>query len=308
MKTRGEGISIQEVVHECRELTKAGLRPIIESKMKAAFGKQWETKAGLQAAAGSNPADMQGLLRVLIEHWTEVFEKALPRSARSHVFELRDWRNHVAHENAMDLDDTARMVDTAKRLLKAVGAKQAVEMEALWLRVLAAILNEPLSAARLAKPKPAAASEVAAGAPTESGDDAGAPDWKQCIEQVGVRLKAKLERKSGRCAHSMNGKHAVCCLVSKQYPDDRYWWTIHARQLEEILVSQSAFVAFACGSADSIAVIPIEDFRAFLPQLNPKKGGATGDGWHVHIQHDETGWWLLLTGRDNRASVTKYFK
>ena len=129
-------ISIDAIVRQCTDLLKAGLQPFIEREMKRVYNKDWESRSGCQIVDGSPHWDLQALLKTMLLNWQPVFESCLPVLARSLVFDLKDWRNRVAHEHAITSKDASRMVDTGARLLKAIGAPQTSELERLHLTVV----------------------------------------------------------------------------------------------------------------------------------------------------------------------------
>ena len=67
--------------------------------MRKVYGQGWETWAGGELLAGTPHWDLQALLKTVIVNWQPVFDKSLPRTDRNLEFELKDWRNHVAHEH-----------------------------------------------------------------------------------------------------------------------------------------------------------------------------------------------------------------
>ena len=61
--------------------------------------------------------------------WNVVFRKTLGQAERTLVSELRDVRNRWAHQKPFSSDDAYRALDSAGRLLTAVSAPQAEELE-----------------------------------------------------------------------------------------------------------------------------------------------------------------------------------
>ena len=125
------------------ELLRAGLAPFVEREFKAAFGPGFAAEAarflGDERPAGRRPVaewDAAALLKVMWDAWNEVFRRTLGYAERSLVSELRDWRNRWAHQEAFSGDDTYRVLDSIARLLGAVSAPQAEEVERMKMELL----------------------------------------------------------------------------------------------------------------------------------------------------------------------------
>jgi predicted AAA+ superfamily ATPase len=131
-------------VGKALELLRDGLRPFIERELSAKLGKYWITKAteGWQHdLAWPEGADLPNLdaallLRVMWEQWNEVFRTTLGFAERSLVSELREVRNQWAHQSAFSTDDAYRALDSAARLLAAISAPQADEVEKMKMELL----------------------------------------------------------------------------------------------------------------------------------------------------------------------------
>lgn len=121
-------------VEQALELLNRGLRPYVEREMKSVYGAaKWEKQA--LVALGDKPLlkagtwDTSALLSVMIGEWQNVFKRNLSATDRSIVGEMRDVRNKWAHQEPFTIDDTYRVFDNVHRLLHAVGAKEAIELE-----------------------------------------------------------------------------------------------------------------------------------------------------------------------------------
>ena len=75
--------------------------------------------------------DSAALLKLMWDRWNEVFRETLGHAERSLVSELRNVRNDWAHQQAFSGDDTYRALDSTARLLTAVSAPQADDIEKL---------------------------------------------------------------------------------------------------------------------------------------------------------------------------------
>ena len=120
------------------ELLRDGLVPFVEQELKAEFGKeQWLMEArqvlrderDLKVVKGKPRWEVLVLLVVMWEHWHRVFKKTLGHAERSLVSELRTVRNDWAHQQPFTTDDAYRAYDSMHRLLKAVSAPQASEID-----------------------------------------------------------------------------------------------------------------------------------------------------------------------------------
>lgn len=104
-------------------LTREGLEPFVEHRLKAIFGGDWSAEiARAQYAPPSSRPDLQALLKTIIHHWNDTFRDcfdfATRSRARSYVSLVRDARNDHAH-HAGDIDDAAalRYLDAMHELL-----------------------------------------------------------------------------------------------------------------------------------------------------------------------------------------------
>lgn len=131
-------ISNHERVGRALNLLRDGLYPYIEREMRAIHGDRW-----LIPASASLPdhyvtrrevqdvlkEDVSALLMVMWEQWNNVFRNTLGRTERSIVSELRDTRNDWAHKSTFSTDDAYRALDSMARLLTAISAPEADQVE-----------------------------------------------------------------------------------------------------------------------------------------------------------------------------------
>ena len=80
--------------------------------------------------------------RVMWNQWNDVFQKTLGQAERTLVSELRDVRNSWAHQKPFSTDDAYRALDSAGRLLTAVSAPQAEEIEKIKMELLRVRFDE----------------------------------------------------------------------------------------------------------------------------------------------------------------------
>jgi Swt1-like HEPN len=126
-------------ITEALDILREGLRPFIDGEMRDARGNRW-----FEEALETHPSsikrslnDVHTLLGILENNWNSVFGRKLGRLERSVVNELREHRNHWAHQEGFSDNDAYRVVDSAERILNKIGAsRESVAMRDLRLEVL----------------------------------------------------------------------------------------------------------------------------------------------------------------------------
>jgi len=136
-------ITNHERVGKALELLKTGLGPFVEREMKNVFKDRVSEEAkrflGPDRLHEKKPLDQwdaSALLKLMWDSWNEVFRLTLGHTERSLVSELRQHRNQWAHQETFSSDDTYRVLDSASRLLTAVSAPQADEIEKMKTELL----------------------------------------------------------------------------------------------------------------------------------------------------------------------------
>ncbi|NMC03046.1 MAG: ATP-binding protein, partial [Chloroflexi bacterium] len=105
------------------------------------------------------------------EQWNEVFKKTLGFSERSLVSELREVRNRWAHQEPFTTDDAYRALDSASRLLTAISAPQAADLEKMKLELLRLRFDEQVRGER----------RKSAGAAVESAVTGALKPWREVV-------------------------------------------------------------------------------------------------------------------------------
>ena len=124
---------------EALALLNEGLLPFVKRELLTVYGEKWEAEArrALRSDRGAVKAankrginwDTHNLLSIMWDQWNAVFRNTLGHAERSLVSELRDIRNRWAHQTSFSSDDAYRAFDSIGRLLAAVSAPQAKELE-----------------------------------------------------------------------------------------------------------------------------------------------------------------------------------
>ena len=133
----------QERVGKAMELLREGIAPYVEREVQAAVKAGSVRMDAIRRFAddpmlGQKPIgkwDAAGLLKLTWETWNDVFARTLGRAERSLVQELRDVRNKWAHQDPFSSDDTDRALDSMARLLTAMSAAQADEVNKMKMEL-----------------------------------------------------------------------------------------------------------------------------------------------------------------------------
>lgn len=142
-------ITNHERVGKALDLLKNGLAPFIEREFKTKFGTNWafemrdvltDTRLGVNKDEAIH--DVAVLLVVMDRKWGDVFRQILGKTERSLVNELLAIRNRWAHQESFSSDDAYRALDSAGRLLAAVTAPQADEVEKMKMELLRVRFDE----------------------------------------------------------------------------------------------------------------------------------------------------------------------
>lgn len=136
-------ISNQERVGKALEVLRQGLAPFVEREVRSRIEAGSLRPEALRRIAedpklGNKPItewDVAALLKLMWDAWNEVFGRTLGRAERSLVQELRDWRNKWAHQEPFSSDDADRALDSMARLLAAVSAPEADEVNRMKLEL-----------------------------------------------------------------------------------------------------------------------------------------------------------------------------
>lgn len=143
-------VTNHERVGKALELLKTGLAPFVEREIKSAVAVNTLSMARVKGFVDdpklANKSildwDAAALLKLMGETWNDVFRRILGHSERSLVSEIREWRNKWAHQDPISGDDAYRALDSVGRLLTAVSAAQADDVEKMKMELLRVRFDE----------------------------------------------------------------------------------------------------------------------------------------------------------------------
>ncbi len=136
-------ITNHERVGKALASLKKGLGPFAEREFKHIYKGQAQKE--IRQMVADDRINMDGpmaqwdvavLLKLMWDSWNTVFRLTLGHTERSLVSELRDIRNKWAHQEAFTGDNTYRALDSAARLLTAVSAPEADDIERMKMELL----------------------------------------------------------------------------------------------------------------------------------------------------------------------------
>jgi predicted AAA+ superfamily ATPase len=136
-------VTNQERVGKAMDLLRQGLAPFIEREVQekvriGAVNMDTVRRFSEDPTLAKKPIaqwDAAGLLKLMWETWNDVFRSTLGVSERNLVSELRGWRNKWAHQERYSSRDAERALDSAARLLTAISAPEAEEIEKIMLEL-----------------------------------------------------------------------------------------------------------------------------------------------------------------------------
>ncbi len=176
-------ITNHERVGKMLELLTAGLAPYVERELSpgsagvspALFEAIKRELAATQLSLPGTPEkpqwDAAAILVTLWNEWNNVFRKTLGHVERSLVSELREVRNRWAHQRPFSTDDAYRALDSAARLLTAVSAPEADELEKMKMELLRVRFDEQVRTER----------RKTAGTTIETQAQSGLKPWREVV-------------------------------------------------------------------------------------------------------------------------------
>jgi len=172
-------VTNQERIATALNLLKEGLQPYVERELKAQYKDRWlefarQNVKGVSLSSNGETVhwDASAILVVMRNEWQNVFKQRLGQAERSYVGELIEVRNAWAHQQPFSSDDTDRALDTAARMLAAVSAPQAREVEQMKRELRRVVTDEQTRQVQR---------RVAAATTVEGAPQAGLRPWRELM-------------------------------------------------------------------------------------------------------------------------------
>lgn len=128
----------------------------------------------------------------------------------------------------------------------------------------------------------------------------------ECVLRIERTLGTSLIKQSRASFASADRAVRVVCAISRFHQRvRRFWFAFHPHQQEFLEGAEKAFVAFGCGDAGKVLLIPLGDFVPWLENFN-RTEKPDRHYWHVKIR--ETGNKFAMNGRAGTKDIdiTKY--
>jgi hypothetical protein len=104
------------------------LKPWLEAYVAHAIGVATLERLLADPRRRGRTADMQQLIRVVLEQWDRVFKPRLRPIVRTYLHEVNDFRNRWAHEESFSREDVERARSTVRLVAEALGAPPTVSI------------------------------------------------------------------------------------------------------------------------------------------------------------------------------------
>ena len=130
-----------------------------------------------------------------------------------------------------------------------------------------------------------------------------------CIQRISEKLRLTLVKRSRATFSTNDEKVAVVCAVSREHEmsaGKRYWFAFHPYQQETLLNAKMGHVAFGCGSANTLVLIPYRDFAPWISEMNQTRRDDGKTYWHVHINDEGGNLTLHKKAGTSRRELNKY--
>ena len=124
--------SNRQYVFDTFEILSTALRPFVEARLKNALQESWRSVVddkvtNLCVVDGEISWDLEALLTAITIFWDDAFKAVLGEVENSYVSELQGSQDRLGDDDSFSSDDTERALDTAKRLLEAISARDSAE-------------------------------------------------------------------------------------------------------------------------------------------------------------------------------------
>ena len=129
-----------------------------------------------------------------------------------------------------------------------------------------------------------------------------------CVKRIEAHLSKSFIKQSRASYVSSDGHTALICAVSKEYTrggKTGYWFAFHPHQKDFLENANTAYVAFGCGSEETVVLIPVKEFLPMLESMNITQK-EDRSYWHVQIHRSDKKLTLHRKHGADPINVTRY--
>lgn len=131
---------------------------------------------------------------------------------------------------------------------------------------------------------------------------------RDAATRIAAHLNVSLIQRSRATFSSSDDRVRLVCAYSRTYgvaPEGGFWFAFHPYQKEYLEEAAQGFVAFACGDAATVLLIPLGEFSRWLPGMH-ETISPDRRYWHVRIKRKGGRFTMNRRKGQERIDLTKY--
>ena len=134
-------------------------------------------------------------------------------------------------------------------------------------------------------------------------------DFKDdCITRIEKHLGIALIKNTRSSFGTADGRVRICCATSRFHErEKRYWFAFHPHHEQFLEGVQKGYVAYGCGDANTLFLIPFGEFRPWL-KLVLKTELKDRFYWHIKIKNISDSRYAITTRPGNKDFDISKFK
>jgi hypothetical protein len=132
---------------------------------------------------------------------------------------------------------------------------------------------------------------------------------RESAERVATKIDVPLIQRSRGTFSSADDTVRLVAAYSRTYgaaPQGGFWFGFHPYQKEYLEQAKRGFVAFACGDATTVLLIPIDEFSRWLPGMH-ETVSPDRRYWHVRIRRNSGRFTMSRRKGHERIDLSKYY-
>jgi hypothetical protein len=131
---------------------------------------------------------------------------------------------------------------------------------------------------------------------------------RDAAARIATKLDIPLIQRSRATFSSADDSVRLVCAYSRTYgaaPEGGFWFAFHPYQKEYLDEGERGFMAFACGDAENLLLIPIDEFSRWLSGLH-ETIAEDRRYWHVRIRRRDGQFYMSRRKGHAQVDLTKY--